>query len=219
MIKKLLILIIAISINAISAEFTKIDSLEHKLSTLENSIERIDILNDLSRELLKESTDEAMRLSNEALQLSERLNYISGKADANKNLGYAHYYFQQYEQALDHYFTSLKLLENMDAPKDIADVLGNIGIVYYQTEEYEEATSYISRSLDINRTLNNKAGMANAYNNLGNIFFVQNDLERAIQFYNESLQIHKETNNTASMIATLSNMGISYIILVIIIKL
>ena len=79
-----------------------IDSLNIRLKSAADT-SRVNILNDIAFEYVSESPETANKYSNEALKLSENLNFTNGQIIAYNNLGLAQYYSNNYDKALEYY--------------------------------------------------------------------------------------------------------------------
>ena len=81
------------------------DSLSKVLEKTKMDTIRVNILNKLAAELMYSSIDSASNFCNEALEISRKIQYLKGEAEAIQNLGTL-YYFQ------GNYIKALNLLEN-----------------------------------------------------------------------------------------------------------
>ena len=92
---------------------TGIDSLETQLEKA-TSIERIDILNELGKAYWQKSPQKTVEYGYRALELSQKLDYIEGEAQALKIIGGGYYYLSNYDEALECYQKSFKIYKEMD---------------------------------------------------------------------------------------------------------
>jgi hypothetical protein len=83
----------------------KTDSLLQALKTRQEDTNKVKILNLLS---YYKNNDTALCYANEALLLSNKLNFIHGMAKAYSNKGIAFYYKNNFEQALQNYSVSIQ---------------------------------------------------------------------------------------------------------------
>ncbi len=98
--KYLIILFIFFIYSNLLFSQTKIDSLESQLEKA-TGIEKVDILNELGKAYWNESPQKAVEYGNQALELSQKLDYIKGEAQALKNIGIGYYYFIKMEKLLE----------------------------------------------------------------------------------------------------------------------
>src|SRR3989339_876358 len=81
---------------------TRIDTLEKKLKTAEGK-EKINILINLSEQFLSDefyNNEKCLDLSNQALDLSRKLENKNNEAIALKYIGFAYYYQQKYDTSI-----------------------------------------------------------------------------------------------------------------------
>lgn len=130
--------------------FSLIDSLRAEVSHVPQSIEAVDLLNDISYAFRRNSPDSMMLYALKALELGQLLEYKKGQSLAFKNLGIAKYkqgftvkeIIEDYEKAI-----SIAKQEN-DFKIQIA-CLNNIGLVYHSANESPRALLLYFEALDL----------------------------------------------------------------------
>ena len=96
---------------------------------------------------------------------------------AHSNMGDAYRLSGQYEQAIGHYETALRI-----QPAHRSALL-NIGIAYAMMHKPAEAAAYFEKALALN------PNAADVHNNLGNTYVERNQLDEAVRCYRRALQI------------------------------
>ena len=188
----------------------KIDSLFQQLRTAQQDTNKVLLLHELSREFFSNDLERAMKYTNRALFLSEKLDYKKGIALSYNNLGIIHYYKAIYSQALEYHDKSLELMEELGNKKGMAGSYNNMGAVLTDQGNYPKALEVYFNSLRILEELGDKKGMAGTYNNIGNVHSYQGNYPEALKFYNKSLALNEELGDESGMANSYNNMGIIY---------
>ncbi|MGF1585010.1 MAG: tetratricopeptide repeat protein [Bacteroidales bacterium] len=189
-------------------ETATIDSLRQALVKVP-VIERIVILNDLSKAYWSVSLDKSLRYANEALILAESLGDKKGMADALNRIGNARYFETEYDEALVNYQRSLDIRMDISDLKGILASYNNLYLVNDILGNNELAFEYINKAVELSQKIENKRDIA-YYSNiqgsvLSGLFDFSNagiSLERALEIY-ESMD---DVQGMASVITTKGNM-------------
>ncbi len=206
---KKLFLIFALILNfqILLSTNTIIDSLEAKINKV-SSIEKIQILNILSKEYREISPRKSIDFGNQALELAENIENRKEKANSLNNIAVGYYFLSNYEQALQYYQQALKINQDIDNKSGIATLYNNIGLIYQKLSSYDKALNNFLNSLEIERELDNQEGISMSLNNLGNVFYNVGNYNKALEFYQESLKIEEKIGNKKSIAMALNNIGI-----------
>jgi len=98
--------------NSAAQDQKRIDSLYDALENVNNNIEKIDLLNEISKGIISDSAEKSIEIGNEALLLSRKSKYQSGEAQAGKNIGKALFYLNRYNESLIQLFSALTVAES-----------------------------------------------------------------------------------------------------------
>ena len=153
------------------AQQNPIDSLQSILSTAKEDTNKVNTLNLLGKEMeLIGDFDKGIEYSQDALSLSQKLNFKKGIAKACNGLGNCNMQQGKFPEALKNYFAALKIREDIGDKKGIAASYNNIGGIYFQQGNYPEALKNYFASLKIKEAIGDKRGIAYSYHNIGNIY-------------------------------------------------
>jgi serine phosphatase RsbU (regulator of sigma subunit)/Tfp pilus assembly protein PilF len=189
----------------------KIDSILNVLPTFKEDTTKVNALNSLSEELIKiRDNNKATRYANDALLLSEKIQFENGKARAHNNMGNIYVNLGNYSEALIEYFTVLKLEEEAGNRKALVHSYGNIGSVYMTQGNYPEALKNYFSCLRISEEIKYKLGIAGSYSGLGNIYDKQGNYQEALKNYFSCLKINEELGNKQIIAATNHNIALIY---------
>jgi tetratricopeptide (TPR) repeat protein len=208
-------LLIAVSLFSF-AQTPKIDSLTKVLASLPKPTGKlsdstyIKTIQQLAFEYIFINPDTAIILSQQGLQLSEKIQWKKGKTICLNALGSCNYIKGNYPQALAYYNTGLKIAEELSDKSWQAKFLGNIGIVYNDQSDYPKALEYFFKALKIDEELGNKNGIARHLGNIGLVYHEQSDYPKALAYYFKALKIDEELGDKRGMAAVLGNIGVVY---------
>jgi hypothetical protein len=107
---------------------------------------RVDILNQLACELAPGSFDSSYRYAEEALRLSEELDYSYGKGVAIFNQGNVSFFKTGYKNALVNYLSALRILESFNPTREIADLFLQLAFLNQYVRNIDKAKDYYYRA-------------------------------------------------------------------------
>jgi tetratricopeptide (TPR) repeat protein len=154
----------------------------------EDSI-HVQLLIDLTRSVIYNSPDSAMKYSDEVLRISGRIGLRSGIAFGYRYKGLVYYLNGDYVQALDYLQRALKAAESLDSKKFDASMFNNLAIVYMELKQYEKALSYYQKYLSASRELGLPEEEAKALLNIGNLYGETGDVDKGLIYCNQSLSL------------------------------
>ena len=137
----------------------------------------------------------AKNIYREAIEKSESINDLRGKANSFDGLGNIHWHKGNYDKSLENLYISLDILKKLNDQSAISRSLSQIGHNYYYKGEYDKAHDYYSRSIDIVKEMDDRQYMGNGLLNLGNIYEAKKDISRSLECYEEAYEIFKRFNN------------------------
>ncbi len=189
----------------------KLDSLENILNA-ENVVgeHKVDVLNELTQMYGYSDPERSLAFAQQALILSEEINYGTGQAIALKGIGIAYHFMDDYNQALQHYKKSLEVSLSIDYKLGVSTAYYNIGCIYDYTGSYDEALEYFLKSMKLREEIDDKKGEAYALIAVGNIYRTHKNYDEALKFYNEGLAINRELNLINEIAYALYSIGTVY---------
>lgn len=143
----------------------RIDSLKSVLNAATDK-ERVQILNDLSREYRYIALDSSFMYARQAQMLAEKLDDKLGVGYALRSIGQVYENQGKYDMALDYQLRALAAFEQAEHLPGIASASNLIGDIYRAQEKYEKALVSYRRALEIHRTMKNKERIATVLNNI-----------------------------------------------------
>ncbi|MBC7864152.1 MAG: tetratricopeptide repeat protein [Bacteroidia bacterium] len=201
----------------------KADSLRVLLKNAKEDTGKINNLNYLGWELKKNNIDTAILLSQQAVDLAQKLcanpqasqpqiikSAKTGLANALGNLGVYCRNKGDYEPALAYFFRALKIDEELKYKRGIAARFGNIGLVYYDKGEYPKALDYYFKAMKMGEEMGDKNRVSIQLGNIGIVYHDQGDLKKALEYYFKALRLGEELGNKKGVALRLGNIGLVY---------
>lgn len=157
----------------------RIDSLKSVLNAATDK-ERVQILNDLSREYRYIALDSSFMYARQAQMLAEKLDDKLGVGYALRSIGQVYENQGKYDMALDYQLRALAAFEQAEHLPGIASASNLIGDIYRAQEKYEKALISYRRALEIHRTMKNKERIATVLNNIAVCYIRQKKFDNVL---------------------------------------
>lgn len=204
----LLVLILS-SLKVIGQSSATLDSLQSVLKTQEDDTLKGKTITEIikyhySKGNFKTAKENALLL----LDLSERMQYKKGIADAYNNIGLNDEAMGNFEEAKDNYFKSLKIREEIGGARGISITCNNLGTIFRRQGNLPEALKYFYKSLKLKEELDDKKGCALTLNNIGLIYVEQGALEDALINYDNALKYYSEIKDKNGSAMVYNNIGL-----------
>ena len=129
-----------------SAQQSNVDSMRNLLRLEHVDTARVKLLWQLARDMGGYNPDTAQFLSQQALYLARKINYLEGESRALGVLANTLVKIGNYPRALELNIQKLQIEEKRNKPRNLASVLMNIGVVYVLQEEYPKALEYYRKA-------------------------------------------------------------------------
>jgi signal transduction histidine kinase len=170
----------------------------------------INKLNERSFKLVKKFPDSAVVLAQEAIALSEKINYYIGLGDGYIRLGLVEKDMGNYDKALAFYRKSLTFRLQMGNEDLIARVYNNMGMAFTWKAQYDSAVHYLVMALKIAERLQIKSYQATYLMNLGIAYVNNKDYEKAIQYNYQAKELYNQEEDSAGILKASVNLGSIY---------
>lgn len=126
-------------------------------------------------------------------------------------LGEAYYHSEKYPQALDIFFSTLKLSESVNNTIRSADAANDIGRIYYNMENYPEALKYFNIALNYFKINNEELRQGGVYNNIALIYYELDSIDLAVRYYEDALDIQLKYGQKLELATIYHNLGLVYL--------
>lgn len=187
-----------------------IDSLYHELVLVENNKTKIDLLNQLARLTLIISRNNSEDYANQAIKLSDEINYQKGKANAYDNLGHNFYYWEEnLAKASGFYHKALVIREEINDYTGIATTYNNLGNIKLLQGDYEKAQEYYLKNIELNQKYPCQECIF-SYSNLAAICVNRNQFRKAIIYTDSSIKLSNKIDAELSLSIDYTRLGNIY---------
>ncbi len=175
---------------------SSIDSLYVKLSKAKEDTNKVNLLNQIAIQCIKEYPDSILFYSQKAIELSNKLNYTSGNILATGSLAIGYMIEGNMKKSIEINLNLVDQLKMVNNKSRLAKVYGNLGSAYSKIGNKDKAIDYINLSLQVKQELKDSIGMAFSYNVLGDIFSNNADFVNGYKYYLLSLKIAEKTKDS-----------------------
>ncbi len=194
------------------AQNRKIDSLEKVLPALMQDTNRVNTMVELGTVIARYNVDRAKALGKEALELSLKLKFRQGEADAHHLLGFAHFVGADFPLSLEHYNHSLKINTETGNLRRKTKNLNNIGLVYIRLSDYQTALDYGLSSLKLREETKDSLVLGSSMTTVGVIYGYLNDTVKAMYYFKSAYKQSLRYNNREEEAKGLENMAGVYLL-------
>lgn len=183
--------------------------MEAYIESLEDSIEKVDLLNEHARALRATDLEAALEASKKAEKIAERIKYNNGLALSYWHSGISCRLISQYDLAFQYFDSAHKIYELEKNASGQAKILNSIGNIYSNQGNHKLAFQYLNQSLKILENNPEPELEANILSNIGVMYQETGDYSSSLEYYLRCIQTY--TNNNLEIPETiLNNIGAVY---------
>jgi tetratricopeptide (TPR) repeat protein len=193
------------------------DSIIRISKSLPDDTTKCNILNSIAHRLCTENPEKALGYCHQALELSRRINYKKGKADALNLTGLYFYFSGEFDKAIDFLIKGYNLhdsLNNIEGKSTSANYLGNLyfskGDISNNKNDYQRALEYFEQSYELSKKCNDSIGMSSSLNNRGTIAKRFGNYKEAERLIYESIKIRELLNDRYGLSTSFTNLANMY---------
>jgi CHAT domain-containing protein/tetratricopeptide (TPR) repeat protein len=154
---------------------------------------------------------QALRMSQLAARIAERIGDRRGLGQALSDLGAAYLRQDRPAQALEYWQKSLVICEETGDKETLARVLHNLGYRYYLQNRTDQALQFYYRGLALSEELGDKPLTIQFSIKLGSAHRSQGRYEMALEFHQKSRALSEALGDKANVALSLNNLGDLYI--------
>jgi len=153
---------------------------------------------------------QALRISQLAALIAERIGERRGLGEALNSLGEIYYRQNRMTQVLDCFQKSLAIYEEIGDKKEMALALWNIAQIHKLQGRPDQELELLNRSLAISKEIGDKSLISRALHSIGKVHRLQGRSDLALEFYQKSRALSEELNDKATLAITLYDIGAIY---------
>ncbi|GEM_PF-5714747 len=184
--------------------------LEGKLAGIAEGPAKADLLNRLAVELREKDPRGAIELCDRALELSLRLEYPRGQADAFRTRGNCYLLVSEHGRAMEDETEALRLFRELGDEAKALRVANIIGNIQRRTGDLKAAAASYRVVLEKAVASGDRLMQASALNNLGNVHYAMSIEEQATDYYQQALVLFRELGEVHYATMTLINLSSIY---------
>ena len=151
--------------------------------------------------------DTAEFYAQKALNLSLKLKFDKGIANAYNTMGIIAWKKNQYEKSISYYTKSLDIYRKTTLLQETSNTYGNIGLTYLHTGDFEAAIEHYKKSIEIRKQIDDKEGIANHYINIGAAYYYLGKYDKAVESFLNSVSFYEKINNKKGIADVYNNIG------------
>jgi serine phosphatase RsbU (regulator of sigma subunit) len=186
------------------------DSIRQELRKKIPDTTRAISLSNLGLEYKRSNGDSARKYGQQALLLSEKINFLRGKSLALNLIGISFHFQGGYDSALFYYEKALACRKVLNDTASMASVISNMGIIHFIMGDYDQALRKHEQAKKFQLQKKDTAGLANTYNNLASVYRYQGRHEKALEYFTQAYRYYKKSGNGSGALFALNNMALMY---------
>ena len=194
-----------------SAQQSNVDSMRNLLRLEHVDTARVKLLWQLARDMGGYNPDTAQYLSQQALYLARKINYLEGESRALGVLANTLVKIGNYPRALELNIQKLQIEEKRNKPRNLASVLMNIGVVYVLQEEYPKALEYYRKADSVIRASKVEDMTYYINLNIGDVFNRVDISDSAFTYFSTSLNIASQLGDGDLIGTSMTGLGHTYL--------
>jgi len=206
-INKFIIQLLFISLFFNISYSSQIDSLKNLLEKSTGK-ERIELLIELGELIVKPQPNEALKLGNEALELSLKLDSRSSIASSNQLIGKAYYRLKIYDKAEQNQKISFQIFKSLNDSAKMAALYDNLGDTYEKSGRIDSAILIFEKALMLFKAVDDRKNEALSNSSLGMLFWRKGQNSEALKYHYRAYEIRKELNIQSSIAMSANNIGV-----------
>lgn len=158
----------------------------------EDSVERVDLLIALTREVFMQDPAKAREASEEGLAIARRLDYEKGLAYCLYHIGFSDYLRSDHEQAMATLLEAERKMKALDDKHGLGLVQGAMSGVHLSLGDYERALASSFAALKAHRRCGDRTNEGWLLHGIGSGYHELGDYPRALQYHGEALAVFEE---------------------------
>lgn len=187
-----------------------VDSLEKVLAGHVSGPQRVDVLIQLSNELMYTDLQKALKYGLDAYDIAIKGSDEEDILSANLTLALIYYFKSDLTKAMEHASRARALSESWGKKDFLARSMDAIGSIYYDIGNQAKSSENFFASLKIYESLNNKDGIGATFCRIGTLYLDQKDYDKAVEYYTKSITIAKEIKSYDGIASNLNNLAKVY---------
>jgi signal transduction histidine kinase len=201
--KKILIPLLICFSASCFAQRKSIDSLKSALASSKEDTNKIRLLSALSERYTWSFADTAVGYAQQALQLSQRLEFKEGIAWSLGDLGMGLTTLGNYANALSYLYKALSLLKELKDSSGLSLVYTGLALCYRDQGDYKQAIQSIRERIRLAKLRNQEIDAILAGGVLGGVYERGNQLDSALFYADRAYKIMSDNSGYLTILGTI----------------
>jgi serine phosphatase RsbU (regulator of sigma subunit) len=194
------------------ADDSKADSLVHTIRNTKEDTNKANSIHAVINQLIDignyHKSDSLARIE---LELSQKLNYKRGIANAYNSFGIASSYQGDYSRSLEYLVKAQKIYDEINDKRGMAIAMKYIGTAYQEEGDSTEAITNLHKALHIFIELKDTDYIATSLLSVGNLYEAEGNHSAALAHMNKALELYKKINEKDGIASSLMYIGSTYL--------
>lgn len=198
--KALFIILFSLFAFCISAQvsvktFDNIDSAKQVLKSMAEDTARVKLLQGFFNYYNESKLDSALYYTDEALRISQQLNYAWGIGRGYGNISHINIGLGNYNTALEYGLKCLRVFEKLNYPDELAISYNRLGRIAREQNNLQEALTYFRKATEIDEFIPDPSFKALHYTNISTIFLRLNMPDSALAYAETAYRLWLNAQN------------------------
>jgi serine phosphatase RsbU (regulator of sigma subunit) len=194
-----------------SITFAQQVKVEKALTALNQDTAKVGQLLTLSKHYAYSNPIKMNELADEALRLSQDVNYERGVAMSLGRIGQAKLQLAEHNEALSFLLSALEIADRLDYDECIGISYKLMGNIYLYQHNIEKAEEHYLKALSIAKKMKDTELLASVQNGLGSASLAKNDYKQALKAYVYAQKLAEKNNDKTTLADIESNIGKVYL--------
>ncbi len=175
-----------------------------------NPTEVIDKLNQEAWTVRVSNSPHAFDLSRKAFSLANDMNYIKGKGESLRTLGFCNIRLAKFQEAMPLLEEAFLIFTNLNDLRGLSDVFEYIGIIKRSLGDYAASLEHLFKGAELREQIGYKEGLSLSYYHIGITYKYLGYLEQALEYLLKSLELGRKLDYQIAISYSINNIGVIY---------
>lgn len=162
---------------------------------------------------LQGKNNEAVQVFEKALNLSDKLCFSSGKANALMEIGILHYDWGNYTLSFQYFSRVIKIAQSKNLDQLSALANNYIGKYYHTTGNFNKSVEYYRKAIKIHQQMGNIQQSASVLLSIGKTYMNEGNIQRALECYLKAYEEGEQLDNFITLSDVSNHLGTIYLVL------
>ena len=192
---------------------SNIDSAKHVLKSSGDDTSTVRLLQSMVGYYDETKLDSALYFSQEALRISQKLNYLWGIGRCYGNISHINIGLGNHTTALDYGLKCLQVFEKLNNIEELAISYNRLGRISRNLNNLQEALAYFRKALEMDKHISDPSFKALHLSNVSSIFLKLNLPDSALEYSEAAYRLWRNSNDQTYMSLSLVRIAEAHSIL------